>query len=297
MAYKNIDIKELGLRQRIVFKASRVAFFVPRLLSKLAKKVIANPITKLVTGVSYDTVKAGATNIAMQAQNDMADGLQSKIDEGKQNLEDWKNDPEYLIGNMAKYKAYDSTIRHLEKKQARLRRSPKKLLVARTYFEAMKQYRNTHKASKQTAKMVKEVVQEYQSRVSMMESKKQEIEALSAALAQAQKDFGTMQTEFDTFKEENREVLEHVEEPVESRKPVVDPVEHTEEPVTPVAEEFEPAAAPAETPSETTIPTAGPDVTEQDLMDQMGDFASQAFAAPSDDQTLGEFGLDSGKTK
>ena len=41
MNYKNININELGLKQRISYRASRVALFVPRLLAKLSTKLAA----------------------------------------------------------------------------------------------------------------------------------------------------------------------------------------------------------------------------------------------------------------
>lgn len=220
MAYKNINVNELGLKQKISYKASRVAFFVPRLLSKLATKLIINPITKIVSGENYEQVNAAATQVTMDMQKDMADEMQGKIDEGHQNLEEWQNDQEYLIGNMAKYKAYNSFIGELENKQVKLRRSPKKLLVARNYIEIMKQYRDVHKEEKKQRKLVQQVVEEYEAKKAEIEKKQREREALLEALNQVNTDLSSLTQNLAGFENENSDILDNVQEqPVAQAQP------------------------------------------------------------------------------
>lgn len=211
MAYKNIDINELGLKQRIQYKSSRVAFFVPRLLSKLAKKVVLNPITKAIAGESYDDVKLAAQQGVMAYQNELADEMQEKIDEGQANLEAWKDDSEYYIGNMGKYKSYQSTINDLVKKQTKLRQSPKKLLVASTYVGIMKASAKEKKEEKKQMKMVKNIVAEYKAKQAAMQSKQLEMDALKAALAKSERDMAAMQGDLRQFATDNADILNQVD--------------------------------------------------------------------------------------
>lgn len=207
MAYKNIDINELGLKQKIQYKASRVAFFVPRLLTKLAKKVILNPVTKVVTGNSYEEIKSAATQGVMAYQNEMADDMQEEIDARKEAQEDWQNDSDYMIGDLGKFKAHQSYVNDLEKKQKKLRQAPKKLLVARTYVDVMKSRSKERKEEKKVAKMVKAVIEEYTARQELIKAKQLEVEALKDALARAQKEVGDMQGELSNFAVENAEII------------------------------------------------------------------------------------------
>lgn len=212
MAYKNIDINELGLKQKITYRASRVAFFVPRLLAKLATKVIVNPVTKLVTGETHEEVKAAATDIAMQVQADQAEEMQEKIDEGKQNLDDWKNDKEYYISNLGKYKSYESTVNDLVKKQAKLLKSPKRLLVAKTYLSVMGSFIQKHKEEKANEKLVKEVVEEYVAKRALLERKNLEIEALRQALKKAEEEKVTLENDVSEIEVANPEIVAQTKE-------------------------------------------------------------------------------------
>lgn len=207
MAYKNIDINELGMKQKIQYKASRVAFFVPRLLTKLAKKVVLNPVTKIVTGNSYEEIKSAATQGVMAYQNELADDMQEEIDNRKEAQEAWSNDSDYMIGNLGKFKAHQSYVNDLEKKQKKLRQSPKKLLVARTYVDVMKSRSKERKEEKKVAKMVKAVIEEYTARQEIIKAKQLEIDALKDALARAQKEVGDMQGELNNFAVENAEII------------------------------------------------------------------------------------------
>lgn len=225
MNYKNIDIKDLGMGSRIQYKASRVAFFVPRLLSKLTKKLIATPITKAVTGNTYDQIKNAAVDVTLQMQADQADSMQESINQGKQNLEDWQNDREYYISNLGKFKSYQATINNLVKKQNRLIQSPKKILVAKNYVKIMKARNAGRKVEKQTKKMVESIVAEYKMRQQQMKDKAVEIEALKQALQQAQQDLGTMQQDYQKFETENSDIISQINEDntIESTYKTVEP--------------------------------------------------------------------------
>lgn len=207
MAYKNIDVSELGRKQRITYKASKVAFFVPRLLSSLAKKVVGNPVTRVVTGTDYDSIKAAAVDLTMQMQKEQADELQEKIDTGRTNITDWENDSEYYIGNIGKFKSYQSTINDLEKKQLKLRQAPKRLLVARNYLAIMKQMRVVRKEEKQQEKLVKQAVEEYLMKKQALESKKLEMEALASAFQKAQAELGELQADVTGFETEHADIV------------------------------------------------------------------------------------------
>lgn len=214
MAYKNIDIKELGLKQRITYKASRYAFFVPRLLSKLAKKVVVSPITKMVSGQEYEDVKVAAVDLAKQIQSEKANEMTDRITEGRQNLEDWKNDKEYYIGNLGKYKSYEATINDLEKKQIRLMRSPRKLLVAKSYLDVMKAFRAQFKEEKENKKAAEAIVREYESKKLAVENKRKEIEtlreqisSLEATLQTATLDLKNLDFNASVFEADNKDII------------------------------------------------------------------------------------------
>jgi len=213
MAYKNININELGLKQRVTYGASKVVFLVPRLLAKLSEKLIVEPITKVVTGgESVEQVAAVATDVTLKMQAEEADEMQEKIDESNQNLEDWKNDQEYYVGNLAKYKSYQSTINDLVKKQAKLRTKPKRLLVAQNYLNVMKAYREKHKENKANEKMIKAIVEEYQMKKAEMEAKQLEIESLRKALSDAEQNYNDMQQGFNSFYQENSSIVSQISE-------------------------------------------------------------------------------------
>jgi len=232
-SYKNINLSDLGTKQKITQVASRVALFVPRLLGKLATKLVVNPITKLVSGQTYEQVKDAAVALTLEAQREQADELDEKIEEGYQNLEAWEEDREYYISNLSKYKSYRSTIEDLVKKQTRLCSSPKKIAVAKNYFVVMKAFREKHKELKAHREMVQKIVYEYQMKKQQLESKKLEVEALEQALTAARSELGNMQQEFTQFENKHGDIVSQIVDEPEyvdaDIEPVVEPT--TESPV------------------------------------------------------------------
>ena len=197
--YKNINVNELGMRSKIRYNASRIAFFVPRSLARLAKKLIVSPITKLVTGKSYEEVKEQATEYAVADQKLEAADLEQQVIEGRKNLEDWKNDKEYYIGTMAEYKSYEASINDLEKKQKKLLSSPRKLLIAKNYLVVMKE----NAAKRSESKKVSAVVKEYQERTERIRSLEEQIKEEQRALEVLKRDNPSIIAQFVAFLENN----------------------------------------------------------------------------------------------
>lgn len=211
MNYKNINVNELGLKQKITYNASRIALCVPRLLARLSKKLVANPITKLVTGHSYEEVKEEAVNKTMQMQEKQAIEMQPKIEEGVTNLEQWQEDEYYYQTDKAKFKSYKSFVNDLVKKQNKLLESPKRLLVARNYLDTMKKFREEKKERKKVRKMVQEIVNDYLIKKQNLKEKELEVQALEAALSSARAELAEMNKDIEEFKTENAEIVEQVE--------------------------------------------------------------------------------------
>jgi len=213
--YKNINLSDLGTRQKITQIASRVALFVPRLLGKLATKLVINPITKLATGQTYEQVRNAAADIAMAVQEEKAQALDERIEEGHKNLEDWKEDTEYYVGNLAKYKSYESTIEDLEKKQTKLRTSPKKLLVAKHYLTAMKALRSKHRQERLKQKALKKLEKAYEEQMVGLKTQEAEIKALELALSEAKARYEAMKANVEKYELDNdaEEKVEAATEP------------------------------------------------------------------------------------
>lgn len=206
-SYKNINANDLDLRARISVTAKKAAFLVPKLLGKMMKALVLNPVTKLVSGQTYEHVKAEAIRGALEDQKEKADELGVKIEEGRANLEDWKNDEEYYTSNIAKYKAYESTIERLEKKQNKLLTVPKKILVAKNYLMAMKAFKKHRKQQKANEKLAKKVVEEYKRRQEEIAQKELEVEALRQALRESELSLQTLKDETKEFEKENAAVI------------------------------------------------------------------------------------------
>lgn len=198
--YKNININELGLKHKITYKASRIALFVPKSLAKLAKKLIVKPITELVTGKDYDKVMGQAVKYTMMEQEIEAEDLAQRFDEGMRNLKEWYNDKEYYIGNLAAYKAYESTLFDLMRKYNKLVNQPRRLLVAKNYLVAMKQ----SVAKRSNSKKVKAVVKEYQERTEKIRNLEEQIKEEKRALDVLKRDNPSIIEQFVAFLENNQ---------------------------------------------------------------------------------------------
>jgi len=248
-SYKNINLNELRQSPEIVKKTAKIAMFVPRLIAKLSTKLVINPITKLYAGQDYEQVKTAAIDLTMQMQETEAQELKAQIDKGIQTLSDFKEDREYYIGNLAKYKAYQTYIEKLSKKYNKLVSSPKRLLVAKNYLEVMKAFKEKNKEIKQNAKLVQQIVDKYQERNDEVIAKRLEVKRLEEALAKAKSELNIATGALNNFKKENYEIISQLPgvmgEAVEQEVTQVESVENTiPEPVqvveeTPVLEETE----------------------------------------------------------
>ena len=178
MNYKHINLNELGGQNKIVKTGSRVAMFVPRLLGKLSVKLVLEPVTKITTGQTFEQVKDAAVDLTMQMQEKEAAELEEQISVGVQNLSDWKEDREYYIGNLAKYRDYQVSIEKLAQKRNKLISSPKRLLVAKNYFLVMKAFREKNKEVKANAKVMQQIVNEYKAKKDAYIAKHKEVEYL-----------------------------------------------------------------------------------------------------------------------
>ena len=205
--YKNINLSDLGTRQKITQVASKVALFVPRLLGKLATKLVINPITKLATGQTYEQVRNAAVDITMAVQEEQAAALDERIEEGHKNLVAWQEDTDYYISNLGKYKSYQSTIEDLEKKRTRLLSSPKRLLVAKHYRYAMSKFIAKHKEEKANEKLIQKVVSEYKRKQEEIVQKELEVEALRQALKESEASLQQLRKETKDFETENASIL------------------------------------------------------------------------------------------
>lgn len=223
MNYKNINLSELGTKQKITYVASKVALFVPRLLGKLSAKLIVNPITKVVTGGStYEEVKDAAVDLTMQMQQEEAFDMEEKILTGKQILEAWADDKEYYIGNIGKFKSYKSTLEDLMKTRAKLVESPKKLLVAKNYLTVMKVFRAKHQEYKANQEMIQKIVGEYQARQEALKNKELEINVLEDALRKAREDAVAMRKGNETFERTNASIIAQVREQMAQKEAIVE---------------------------------------------------------------------------
>lgn len=209
-SYKNINLDELNQSPKIVKKAAKVAMFVPRLLAKLSTKLVINPITKIYSGSDYEQVKNAAVDLTMQMQEAEAVELKEQIDEGVKNLNDWKDDRDYYIGNLASYNSYQRTIEKLSKKRNKLMGSPKRLLVAKNYFVVMKAFKEKNKEIKQNAKLVQQIVDNYQAKNDAVIAKKLEVKKLEEALEKARTELTVATEELNNYKEENYDIISQI---------------------------------------------------------------------------------------
>lgn len=242
-SYKNINLDELRQSPEIVKKAAKVAMFVPRLLAKLSTKLVINPITKIYSGSDYEQVKNAAVDLTMQMQEAEAVELKEQINEGVQTLNEFRDDREYFIGNIAKYRAYQTYIEKLSKKYNKVVSSPKRLLVAKNYLVVMKAFKEKNKEIKQNAKLVQQIVDNYQAKNDAVIAKKLEVKKLEEALAKAKSELTAATEELNNYKEENYDIIsqipvvmgevveQEVNEPVPTVEvePVVTPVENVVE--------------------------------------------------------------------
>ncbi len=208
--YKKIDIEDLGLKQRFIYKFSKGACLVPKLLLKMSEKLI-NPITKKITGgFTFNDVKAAATDITMQMQNDEANNMQSKIDEGKEILQNWQADKEYYIENLGKFKSYQATINDLENSQIKLRQAPKPIRVAKNYFKAMMAYHKQYKKEKSRINTIKQVIETYQNAKISLEMDEAELESLRNEIAKKEQEIKQKRTDFNKFVIDNQEIISQI---------------------------------------------------------------------------------------
>jgi len=235
-SYKNINLNELRQSPEIVKKAAKVAMFVPRLISKLSTKLVLNPITKLYTGQDYEQVKTAAIDLTMQMQEAEAQEIKEQIDEGMQTLSDFKEDREYYIGNLAKYRAYQTYIENLSKKYNKLVSYPKRLLVAKNHLVVMKAFKEKNKEIKRNAKLIQQIVDSYQIKNDAVIAKKLEVKKLEEALAKARAELNVVTENLNSFKEENYEIISQL--PVVTGEVAVanEPVHVEETPVVAPAE-------------------------------------------------------------
>ena len=199
MNYKHINLNELGGQNKIVKTGSRVAMFVPRLLGKLSVKLVLEPVTKITTGQTFEQVKDAAVDLTMQMQEKEAAELEEQISVGVQNLSDWKEDREYYIGNLAKYRDYQVSIEKLAQKRNKLISSPKRLLVAKNYFLVMKAFREKNKEVKANAKVMQQIVNEYKAKKDAYIAKHKEVESLQELLNKTVQDLNKIRAEIAAF--------------------------------------------------------------------------------------------------
>lgn len=311
-SYKNINLDELRQSPEIVKKAAKVAMFVPRLLAKLSTKLVINPITKIYSGSDYEQVKNAAVDLTMQMQEAEATELKEQIDTGVQTLTDFKEDREYYIGNLAKYRAYQTYIEKLSKKYNKVISSPKRLLVAKNYLVVMKAFKEKNKEIKKNAKLVQQIVDNYQAKNDAVIAKKLEVKKLEEALEKARTELNVATENLNSFKEENYDIIsqipsvmgeaveQEVNEPVQTVEvePVVTPVENVVETPEVSAENTNEVAQPTQvevTPvvPETPVETVQPVQSDMPTFDMNNPMAN---LSPADQDLLARMGYFGGLT-
>ena len=218
--------KMMSPGRKIIYGAARAALFVPRVLGKMTKNIIVNPILKLTTGQTYEQVRDAVVSVAMQVQEKEAEKMNAQIEEGIANLTNWRNDTDYYIGNLGRYKSYESIVNDFVKKQAKLRTSPKPLLVGKVILPVLRKFANTYKAEKAEEQKKERIKQEYREKVEALKEQETEIKALLMALKESKAKYQKVSQELAQFELDYAIILGKKvvnEAPVEniSQQPVV----------------------------------------------------------------------------
>lgn len=233
MNYTHKNLNELG-EQRVVKTGSKVAMFVPRLLAKLSVKLVVNPITKAVTGQTFEQVKDAAVDLTMQMQAVEADVVKKQLDKEVENYSNLVNgisgSKDLLVSNIAVCKDSQSVIESLSRRYNRLTSAPKRLLVAKNYLKIMKVFSEVRQNLENNNVNNQDIIEMFEVKREAYVSKNNEVKSLEERLLKLQQEqaevtekLGKSKEELEylrqdaeTFEKENYDVINNTKEETKS---------------------------------------------------------------------------------